>query len=55
MKGRHYLLTAALSLAAGVILHRMPGRTTAKQYLAALGLITGLIVMLLVAGLLAPR
>lgn len=48
-------IAAALSLAAGVILHRMPGRTTAKQYLAALGLITGLIVMLLVAGLLAPR
>lgn len=44
----------ALTLAAGVILQRMPGRTTAKQYLVALGLITGLIGMLLIAGFLAP-
>ncbi|GAA3627742.1 hypothetical protein GCM10022267_12600 [Lentzea roselyniae] len=48
-------IAIALSVAGGVILHRMPGRTTAKQYLAALGLIAGLISMLLVAGFLAPR
>lgn len=45
----------ALTLAAGIILHRMPGRTTAKHYLAALGrLIASLIGVLLVAGFLAP-
>lgn len=44
----------ALTVAAGVILHRMPGRTTVKQWLAALGLIAGLISVLLVAGFLAP-
>jgi hypothetical protein len=44
----------ALTLAAGVILHRMPGRTTAKHYLAALGLIAGLMGVLLIAGFLAP-
>lgn len=44
----------ALSLAGFVILWRMPGRTTVKHYLTALGLIAGLVGMLLVAGLLAP-
>ena len=44
----------ALTLAAGIILNRMPGRTTAKYYLSALGLIAGLIGVLLVAGFLAP-
>ncbi|GGU34412.1 hypothetical protein [Lentzea flava] len=44
----------ALTLAAGVILWRMPGRTTAKHHLAALGLIAGLIGVLLIAGFLAP-
>lgn len=47
-------IAVALSLAGAVILHRMPGRTTAKHYLTALGLIAGLLGMLLVAGLLAP-
>jgi hypothetical protein len=47
-------IAGALTLAAGIILYRMPGRTTAKQYLAALGLIAGLMGVLLVAGLLAP-
>lgn len=47
-------IAGAVALAAGVILHRMPGRTSAKQYLAALGLLAGLIAMLLVAGFLAP-
>lgn len=47
-------IAVALSVAAGIILHRMPGRTTAKQFLMALGLIAGLISMLLVAGFLAP-
>jgi hypothetical protein len=41
-------------VAAGVILWRMPGRTTAKHHLAALGLIAGLIGVLLIAGFLAP-
>ena len=41
-------------LAAGIILTRIPGRTTARQYLMALGLIAGLIGVLLVAGFLAP-
>ncbi len=44
----------ALTLAAGIILNRMPGRTTAKYYLSALGLIAGLIGVLLAAGFLAP-
>jgi hypothetical protein len=44
----------ALTLAAGIILQRMPGRTTVKHYLAALGLIAGLIGVLLIAGFLAP-
>ncbi len=47
-------IAGVLTLAAGIILHRMPGRTTAKHYLAALGLITGLISVLLIAGFLAP-
>ncbi len=47
-------IAVVLSLAGLMITHRMPGRTTAKQYLAALGLIAGLLGMLLVAGLLAP-
>ncbi|MEU0885961.1 hypothetical protein ABZ345_45920 [Lentzea sp. NPDC005914] len=47
-------IAGALTLAAGIILWRMPGRTTVKHYLAALGLIAGLIGVLLVAGLLAP-
>ncbi|MFS8098731.1 hypothetical protein LFM09_16490 [Lentzea alba] len=47
-------IAVTLSLAAGIILHRMPGRTTAKQHVMAFGLVAGLIGMLLVAGLLAP-
>ncbi|MFC3896660.1 hypothetical protein ACFOWZ_34725 [Lentzea rhizosphaerae] len=47
-------IAGALTVAAGIILHRIPGRTTAKQYLAALGLIAGLIGVLLIAGFLAP-
>jgi hypothetical protein len=47
-------IAGALTLAAGIILHRMPGRTSAKQYLVALGLIAGLIGVLLIAGFLAP-
>lgn len=47
-------IAGALTLAAGIILHRMPGRSTAKHYLVALGLIAGLIGVLLVAGFLAP-
>lgn len=47
-------IAVALSVAGAIILHRMPGRTTAKHYLAALGLIAGLVGMLLVAGFLAP-
>ncbi|SFQ97396.1 hypothetical protein SAMN04488564_101441 [Lentzea waywayandensis] len=47
-------IIAAVTVAAGVILNRMPGRTGAKHYLTALGLITGLIGVLLLAGFLAP-
>ncbi|MGW6931738.1 hypothetical protein ACWGE0_16925 [Lentzea sp. NPDC054927] len=47
-------IAGVLTLAAGIILQRMPGRTTAKHYLMALGLIVGLIGVLGVAGLLAP-
>lgn len=47
-------IAGALALAAGIILNRMPGRTTAKHYLTALGLIAGLMGVLLVAGFLAP-
>lgn len=48
-------IAGVLTLAAGIILNRIPGRTTARQYLMALGLIAGLISVLLVAGFLAPR
>lgn len=47
-------IAGALTLAAGIILHRMPGRSTAKHHLVALGLIAGLIGVLLIAGFLAP-
>ncbi|WP_197288267.1 hypothetical protein [Nocardia sp. NRRL S-836] len=47
-------IAVALALAGVVIVRRMPGRATAGQYLAAFGLIAGLLAMLLVAGLLAP-
>jgi len=47
-------IAGALALAAVIILRRMPGSTTVKHYLAALGLITGLVGVLLVAGFLAP-
>ena len=47
-------IAGVLMLAAGIILTRIPGRTTARQYLMALGLIAGLIGVLLVAGFLAP-
>ncbi|GLY51685.1 hypothetical protein Lesp01_53410 [Lentzea sp. NBRC 102530] len=47
-------IAGALTIAAAIILTRMPGRTTAKHVLAALGLITGLVGVLLVAGFLAP-
>ncbi|HUQ56135.1 hypothetical protein [Lentzea sp.] len=47
-------IAGTVALAAVIILHRMPGRTTAKHYLAALGLIAGLTGVLLVAGFLAP-
>ncbi|MFD4638608.1 hypothetical protein ACFWN2_14925 [Lentzea sp. NPDC058436] len=47
-------IAGALTVAAGIILHRMPGRTTVKRCLTALGLIAGLVGVLLVAGLLAP-
>ncbi|WP_082114686.1 hypothetical protein [Lentzea aerocolonigenes] len=48
-------IAGALVLAAGIILRRMPGRTTAKHCLTALGLIAGLMGVLLIAGFLAPR
>ncbi|HEX8868393.1 MAG TPA: hypothetical protein VF821_22230, partial [Lentzea sp.] len=47
-------IAGVLVLAAVIILNRMPGRTTVKHYLMALGLIAGLVGVLLVAGLLAP-
>lgn len=47
-------IAGALTPAAVIILRRMPGSTTVKHYLAALGLIAGLIGVLLVAGFLAP-
>ncbi|MGI5501006.1 hypothetical protein [Lentzea sp. CA-135723] len=47
-------IAGALTLAAAIILNRVPGRTTAKHHLIALGLITGLVGVLLVAGFLAP-
>ena len=47
-------IAGVLTVAAGIILHRVPGRTTAKQYLVALGLISGLVSVLLIAGFLAP-
>jgi hypothetical protein len=47
-------IAGALTLAAGIILWRMPGRSTAKHYLIASGLIAGLIGVLLIAGFVAP-
>ena len=47
-------IAGVLVLAAGIILPRLPGRGTAKNFLKALGLIAGLICVLLIAGLLAP-
>jgi hypothetical protein len=47
-------IAGVLTVAAGIILSRVPGRTTAKHYLVALGLIAGLVSVLLIAGFLAP-
>ncbi|MCX2947724.1 hypothetical protein [Lentzea sp. NEAU-D7] len=47
-------IAIALSVAAAVILRRMPVQATAKHYKAAFGLIAGLIGILLLAGLVAP-
>ncbi|MFJ8959516.1 hypothetical protein ACIRG5_08990 [Lentzea sp. NPDC102401] len=47
-------IAGVLTVAAGIILSRMPGRTTGKHHLVAAGLITGLIAVLLIAGFLAP-
>jgi hypothetical protein len=47
-------IAGALTLAAVIILRRMPGPTTVRHHLAALGLIAGLVGVLLVAGFLAP-
>lgn len=47
-------IAGVLTVAAGIILLRMPGRTTARRYLVAFGLIAGLVSVLLIAGFLAP-